>query len=59
MEYYEYILMYVDDILAISVDANSIIKILEGDTLRYKNCKITSSEMYLVEKLQKKVMENI
>ena len=59
MEYYEYILMYVDDILAISVDANSIIKILEGDTLRYKNCKITSSEMYLGEKLQKKVMENI
>ena len=33
-EYYEYILMYVDEILAISVDASSILKILEGDTVQ-------------------------
>ena len=29
-EYYEYVLMYVDDILAISVDATQVLKSLEG-----------------------------
>ena len=38
-EYHEYILMYVDDILEISVDSTSILKNLEGDTVRYKNGK--------------------
>ena len=32
-EYYEYIIMYVDDILAILVDATSILKSFEGDTV--------------------------
>jgi hypothetical protein len=58
-KYYEYILMYVDDILAISVDATSILKSLEGDTVQYKNNKIAPPEMYLGAKLQKKVMDNV
>ena len=58
-EYYEYILMYVDDILAIYVDATSILKILEGDTVQYKNSKIDPTEMYLRAKLQKKIINNI
>ena len=34
-EYYEYILMYVDNILEISVDATKILKSLEGNTIQY------------------------
>ena len=58
-EYHKYILMYVDDILAILVDATSILKILEGDTVQLKNGNIASPKIYLGAKLQKKVMENI
>ena len=43
--------MYMDDILAISVDATSILKSLEGDTVQYKNRKIDPPEMYLGAKL--------
>ena len=50
-EYHKYILMYVDDILAILVDATSILKILEGDTVQFKNGNIASPEMYLGEYL--------
>ena len=35
--YYEYVLMYVDDILAISMDTAAILKSMEGDTVKYKN----------------------
>ena len=31
VEYYEWVLMYVDDILAISMDPTSILKSMEGD----------------------------
>ena len=51
-EYYEYILMYMDNILAISVDAMKILKILEGNTVQYNNNKIASPDMYLGSKLQ-------
>ena len=46
--------MYVDDILAISMDPTSILKSMEGDTVKYKNGKIEPPEMYLGEKLQEK-----
>ena len=39
-EYYEYVLMYVDDILAISIDPTEILKSIEGKTVKYKNVKI-------------------
>ena len=53
-EYYEYILMYVDDILAISMDPTSILMSMEGDTVKYKNGKIEPPEMYLGAKLKEK-----
>ena len=53
-EYYEYVMMYVDDILAISEDPTSILKSLEGGTVSYKNGKIEPPEMYLGAKLQLK-----
>ena len=46
-EYYEWFLMYVDDILAISMDPTAILKSMEGDTVKYKNGKIDPPEMYL------------
>ena len=39
-EYYEWVVMYVDDILAISMDPTAILKSMEGDTVKYKNGKI-------------------
>ena len=51
-EYYEWVLMYVDDILAISMDPPAILKSMEGDTVKYKNGKIEPPEMYLGSKLQ-------
>ena len=50
-EYYENILMYVENILATSVDATKILKSLEGNTVKYKNVKIASPDMYLGYKL--------
>ena len=46
--------MYVDDILAISMDPTAILKSMKGDTVKYKNGKIEPPEMYLGAKLQEK-----
>jgi hypothetical protein len=51
--YYEYVLMYVDDILAMSQDAQAILKEVQG-TFKFKNDKIEPPEFYLGAKLQKK-----
>ena len=51
--------MYVDDILAISVVATSILKSLEGIMVQYKNSKIYPPEMYLGDTLQKKVIKTL
>ena len=40
-------MMYVDDILAISIDCTEILKGMEGKTVKYKNGKIPPPEMYL------------
>ena len=53
-DYYEWVLMYVDDILAIYMDPTAILKSMEGDTVKYKNGKIEPPEMYLGAKLQEK-----
>ena len=34
-EYYEWVLMYVHDILAMSMDPTDILKSMEGDTVKY------------------------
>ena len=51
--YYEYILMYVDDILSISCDARAILDEIQ-QTFKFKNGKIETPEYYLGAKLQKK-----
>ena len=44
-EYYEYVLMYIYDILAISIDPTEILKSMEVNTVNYKNGKIAPPEM--------------
>lgn len=53
-EYYEYVLMYVDDILAISMEPRSVLESLKTDTIRFKNDKIDTPDMYLGAKLERK-----
>ena len=51
--YYEYVLMYVDDILAISCDPQAILEDIQR-TFKLKNDKIEPPEFYLGAKLQQK-----
>ena len=53
-EYYEYIMMYVDDILAISTNAKNVLESLKTETIKFKNDKIAPPDMYLGAKLQEK-----
>ena len=56
--YNEYVLMYVDDILAISCDAESILQDIQS-TFKLKNDKIEPPEFYLGAKLQEKLINNV
>ena len=56
--YYEYVLMYVDDILAISCDARRILTEIQR-TFRFKNDKIEAPEYYLGAKLQEKAINSV
>ena len=56
--YYGYVMMYVDDILAISCDAQSILKEVQG-TFKLKNDKIDVPKFYLRAKLQQKEVNGI
>ena len=51
-EYYEFVLMYVDNILAISVDPKGILEDVKR-TFKFKNDKIEPPDYYLVAKLQR------
>ena len=51
--YYEYVLMYVDDILSISCDPRSILEDIQG-MFKFKNGKRATPEFYLGAKLQQK-----
>lgn len=57
-EYYEYTMMYVDDILVISVDAMSIMKELQR-SVKFKNDKIEPPSNYLGAKLMKKQINDV
>lgn len=57
-EYYEYVMMYVDDILAISMNAVEVLESLKTETIKFKNNKIAPPDMYLGAKLQKKQINN-
>ena len=56
--YYEYVMMYVDDILALSCNARSILEEIRG-TFRFKNDKIEPPDYYLGAKLQKKPINGL
>lgn len=56
--YYEYTLMYVDDILVISLDPMSIMKELQK-SVKFKNDKIETPSNYLGAKLQLKNINDI
>ena len=51
-EYYEYILCYVDDLLAISHDAQLVLKSVQ-DTFKFKDDKIDKPDIYLGAQLDK------
>lgn len=52
-EYYEYILCYVDDILAVSINADEIMEDIKG-RFKLKNDEVKEPDYYLGAKLQKK-----
>ena len=54
-EYYKYILMYVDDILAISMQPRDVINDIKR-ILKFKNYKVKEPSRYLGARLQKKVI---
>jgi hypothetical protein len=56
--YYEYVLVYVHDILAISCDARAILEEVQR-TFKFKNGKIETPEFYLCAKLQKKPINSV
>ena len=58
-EYYEYVMTYVDDILAISLEPEEVLKSLKSETIRFKNDKIEAPEMYLGAKLQQKEINGV
>ena len=58
-EYYEYILMYVDDILSISMHAKQNLLDLQTGTIKYKKGKIEEPETYLGVQLMKKHIDEL
>lgn len=54
-EYYEYILCYVDDILAISLNATDVLKEVQKD-FKLKKDEIKTPDIYLGGKLEKKLL---
>ena len=55
-DYYDYVLMYVDNILEISIDPTEILKSMEGKTVKYNNGKIDPPEIYLGARLQRNMI---
>ena len=56
-EYYEYILVYVDDILAISHDPKTVMKHIQAN-FKFKDNKVEPPDMYLGAKLRKRKLGN-
>ena len=55
-EYYGYVPVYVDDILATLMNPTKILKDMKGKTIKYKNGNIAPPEMYLGARLKRKIM---
>lgn len=60
-KYYEYIMTYVDDVIAISIDAKKILREVQSieSGMQFKNDKIEPPTVYLGAKLTSKVMDGI
>ena len=58
-EYYEYIMAYVDDVVAISEKAVEILKEIQSGGVKFKNDKIEPPNMYLGAKLSTKLMDGV
>ena len=56
-EYYEYVLCYVDDLIAISTNPRKILEELKGQDIKYKNDEIKPPEMYLGARLKERNLE--
>ena len=58
-EYYEYMMTYVDDIIALSEDATSVMEELRQSGIKFKNDKIEPPTNYLGAKLTRRVMDGV
>lgn len=58
-EYYEYIMTYVDDIIAVSEKATDALKSITNERIKFKNGKIEPPDMYLGAKLRYKHINGI
>ena len=56
-EHYEYVMCYVDDLIAIAVDPRRILDDLKGDDIKYKNDEIKPPDMYLGARLKVRDLE--
>ena len=52
-------MIYVDNILAIYINATKILKSLEGDYVKYNNGNIVPPDMYMGSNIQNKYINNI
>ena len=52
-------MIYVDNILAIYINATKILKSLEGDYVKYNNSNIVPPDMYMESNIQEKYINNI
>ena len=58
LQYYTYILAYVDDLLCLDVDPKSILqRVAEGGYVKYKKGKIEEPENYLGARLKKRELD--
>jgi len=53
-KYYKYVLVYVDDMLVISLNATQVLEDVKSESIKFKNDKIAPPENYLGAKLQLK-----
>jgi len=56
--YYEYILVYVDDILCTSHDPKATMKEIQGKKVKFKKNKVAPPEVYLGATLQEKKLND-
>ena len=58
-EHCEYIMCYVDDILAVSIDPWAVLNETKGGNIKFKNDKIELPEIYLGARLEEKTLGEI